>query len=198
MGVPSVVMMDYEFTEAFFFKRLTRSILMPAAIPDERLIACGFPMRKVKRYDGFKEELYLPSFKPDPQFRAGLNIPDDKILLTIRPSAMMANYHNPLSEQIVLTLLEKALADPEVLPLVVSRTKADRTLIVERFGSGPVFGQAGGRAAVDLGLGCLCQWRRHDESGSGAAGCACLFHFYGAKALSGRISVRAGAPGLCG
>jgi hypothetical protein len=134
MGVPSVVMMDYEFTEAFFFKRFTRSILMPAAIPDERLITCGFPMKKVKRYDGFKEELYLPSFKPDPQFRAVLNIPDNKILLTIRPSAMMANYHNPLSEQIVLALLERALADPTVLPLVVSRTKADRTLIIERFG----------------------------------------------------------------
>lgn len=134
MGVPSVVMMDYEFTEAFFFKRFTRSILMPTAIPDERLIACGFPMRKVKRYDGFKEELYLPDFRPDPDFRATIGIPDDKILLTIRPSAMMANYHNPLSEQIVLALLERALADPVVLPLVVSRTQADRALILERFG----------------------------------------------------------------
>jgi len=134
MGVPSVVMMDYEFTEAFFFKKLTRSILMPAAIPDERLVDCNFPMRKMTRYNGFKEELYLPSFQPDPQFRAGLNIPDDKILLTIRPSAMTANYHNPLSEQIVLALIERALADSAVVPLVVSRTKADRALIQERFG----------------------------------------------------------------
>ncbi|MDZ4198627.1 MAG: DUF354 domain-containing protein [Kiritimatiellia bacterium] len=134
MGVPSIVMMDYLFTEAFFFKRLTRSILMPAAIPDERLIACGFPLHKVRRYNGFKEELYLPSFRPEPEFRASLNVPEEKILLTIRPSAIMANYHNPLSEQIVLSLLERALATTDVLPLVVSRTKADRSLIVERFG----------------------------------------------------------------
>lgn len=134
MGVPSVVMMDYEFTEAFFFKRFTRTILMPAAIPEERLAACGFPMGKVTRYNGFKEELYLPAFKPDPGFRTSVGVPADKTLLTIRPSAMMANYHNPLSEQIVLSLLERALANPDVVPLVVSRTKADRALIVERFG----------------------------------------------------------------
>jgi len=135
MGVPSVVMLDYEYTEAFFFKRLTRSILMPAAIPSERLKQCGFPLPKVVRYSGFKEEFYLPQFKPDSGFRASMGMPEDRILLTIRPPAMTANYHNPTSERIVLDLLDRALADPAVFPLVVSRTKADRGLIAKRFGS---------------------------------------------------------------
>lgn len=134
MGVPSVVMMDYEYTEAFLFKRFTRSILMPAAIPEERLALCGFPLQKVRRYDGFKEELYLQSFTPDPSFRDSIGVPEDRILLTIRPSAMTANYHNPLSEKIVLGLLNQTLANAEVVPLVVSRTTADRGLIVEKFG----------------------------------------------------------------
>jgi predicted glycosyltransferase len=134
MGIPSVVMMDYEYTEKFLFTRLGKRLLLPAAIPDDRLASCGFPMRKVERYDGFKEELYLPDFRPAPGFRASIGVPDDRILLTIRPSAMAANYHDPRSEKIVLALLEHALRRNDVHPLVVSRTRDDRELVRARFG----------------------------------------------------------------
>ena len=134
MGIPSVVMMDYEYTENVLFSRLGTMLLIPAVIPDERLETCGFPMAKVCRYHGFKEQLYLPAFKPAPGFRDSIGISGDSVLLTVRPSAMAANYHDPRSEAILLALLARVLDQPGVVPLVVSRTVADRDLVQRRFG----------------------------------------------------------------
>lgn len=138
MGVPSAVMMDYEYTEAHIFKSLPQAIIMPSAIPDELLRAQGFPMSKVRRYSGLKEELYLPLFRPEPEFRASIGVPEDAILATVRPSAMVANYHDARSEDILLDLLKRAVATPGVWPLFISRTKEDRAFVVNHFQPGQV------------------------------------------------------------
>ena len=133
MGVPPVVMMDYEYTEAHIFKNLSRRILMPAPIPDDVLKAQGFPLRKIRRYHGLKEELYLPLLQPELHYRARLGVPEDAILVTVRPSAMVANYHDARSEDILLKLLRRAVATPGVWPLFISRTKEDRAFVSDHF-----------------------------------------------------------------
>jgi uncharacterized protein len=138
MGVPSVVMMDYEYTEAHIFKSLPRRILMPAPIPEELLRTQGFPLHKVRRYDGLKEELYLPLFKPEPGFRRGIGVPEEALLVTIRPSAMVANYHDARSEDILLELLKRAVATPGAWPLFISRTREDRAFVTRHFPPGQV------------------------------------------------------------
>ncbi len=134
LRIPAVTMMDYEYTEVGIFNALSKYMLMPEYIPEERLAPNGFKMEKVIRYPGYKEELYLPYFKPDPGFRASIGVPDGKTLVTIRPSAMYANYHDPLSEQILLKVIEKALEAPDAWPLIVSRIDKDKEFICERFG----------------------------------------------------------------
>ena len=134
LGIPSVLMLDYEYTESKIFNTLCTWLLMPEYIPAERLKASGFSLNKLKRYPGFKEELYLPDFQPDPAFRKSIGVPDGKTLVTIRPSAMYANYHDPLSEQILLKVIEKSLEAPDAWPLIVSRIEKDRNFIQERFG----------------------------------------------------------------
>ena len=134
LGIPAVTMMDYEYTEVGIFNLLSKYMLMPEYIPEERLAPNGFNMKKLKRYPGFKEELYLPYFKPDASFREFIQIPEGKTLVTIRPSAMYANYHDPLSEQILLKVIEKALETPNAWPLIVSRIDKDKEFIRERFG----------------------------------------------------------------
>ncbi len=134
MRIPSVIMTDYEYTEIRIVNALATYILVPRYIPSERLENCGFNMAKLKKYPGFKEELYLPKFEPDETFREGIGVPEGKTLVTIRPSAMYANYHDPLSEQILLKVIEKALDAPDVWPLIVSRIDKDKEFIRERFG----------------------------------------------------------------
>jgi predicted glycosyltransferase len=127
-------MLDYEYTESGIFNTLCTWLLMPEFIPEERLQQSGFSLKKLQRYPGFKEELYLPYFKPDPGFRQSIGVPENRTLVTIRPSAMYANYHDPLSEQILLEVIEKSLGAPQSWPLIVSRIEKDRTFIRERFG----------------------------------------------------------------
>jgi predicted glycosyltransferase len=134
LGIPSVAMDDYEYSEAWIANSLATWILMPKHIPEKRLQALGFCMRKLRRYSGYKEELYLPYFKPDPAFRASIGVPKGKMLVTIRPSAMYANYHDPLSEQILLKVIEKVLETPDAWPLIVSRIEKDKNFIRARFG----------------------------------------------------------------
>ncbi len=134
LGIPAVTMMDYEYTEVGIFNLLSKYLLIPKHIPEERLAPNGFKMEKVVRYPGYKEELYLPKFEPDESFRESIGVPEGKTLVTIRPSAMYANYHDPLSEQILLKVIEKALDAPDAWPLIVSRIDKDKQFIRERFG----------------------------------------------------------------
>jgi predicted glycosyltransferase len=133
MGIESVLMMDYEYTEATIFKLFSNHILVPEYIPDSRLQSVDIDLKKVVRYPGFKEELYLSDFKPEPGLRSDLGIGDDRILVTIRPPAMEGNYHDSLSERILLEILGKLTAVEAAYPLIVGRTKKDRDFLEEHF-----------------------------------------------------------------
>ncbi len=129
LGIPSVLMLDYEFTEARIFNAFASLLLMPKLIPDERLAAAGFNLKKVIRYEGFKEEIYLSDFRPDPNFRSSLNVDDKNILVVIRPPATEGNYHDEKSETLFGKCLDHFSSRSEVQCLVVSRSAADIDII---------------------------------------------------------------------
>jgi predicted glycosyltransferase len=133
MGIESVLMMDYEYTEATIFKLFSDHILIPEYIPDERLGSVRIPLKKVMRYPGFKEELYLNDFSPEQGLREKLGIGVDRILVTIRPPAMEGNYHDSLSEHILIKILERLTGHDKAYPLVVRRTDMDGEFLRERF-----------------------------------------------------------------
>ena len=134
LGIPSILMLDYEYTETRIFNCLSNYLLIPEYIPDPRLCSARINTSKVLRYPGFKEQLYLNDFTPDPDFRRELDIGFDKILVTIRPTAMEGNYHDQLSDAILLKILERATANENVYPLIVSRTGKDREFLQGPFG----------------------------------------------------------------
>ncbi len=133
MGIKSVLMMDYEYTEAKIFNYFSSHILIPRYIPDSRLESANINTKKVLRYSGFKEELYLNDFSPEQGFRSQLGISDEKILVTVRPPAMEGNYHDSMSEKILLEILEKLTAADNVYTLIISRTARDRSFLEENF-----------------------------------------------------------------
>jgi len=134
LGIPSILMLDYEYTETRIFNYLSTHILIPEYIPDARLRSARINTKKVLRYPGFKEQLYLGGFTPDPGFRGSIGIGAGKILVTIRPPAMEGNYHDPLSDSILLEILRRATADERIHPLIVSRTRRDKEFLQEHFG----------------------------------------------------------------
>jgi uncharacterized protein len=134
LSIKTVTMLDYEYTETGIFNFFSDYLLMPELIPSERLKNAGLDLKKIIRYDGFKEELYLNNLVPDESLRKSLAIAQENILVTLRPSALLGNYHNPLSEKIIIALLHKLVDMESVTVLIVSRSAEDKKLITSEFG----------------------------------------------------------------
>jgi len=96
LNVPSLVIMDYEHVKGFI--RPTW-IMLPEIISDR---AIRYDKNRILRYPGIKEDVYIPTLKPDPNIRKQLGIGEDTLLATIRPPATEAHYHNPQSEELFL------------------------------------------------------------------------------------------------
>jgi hypothetical protein len=94
LGIPTMMMHDYEYSTKTGFLEADW-VFMPDVIPD------GVMARKearVLRYPGLKEDVYIPRFNPDPSILPQLGIAKDDLVVTVRPPATEAHYHNPESE----------------------------------------------------------------------------------------------------
>lgn len=130
MGIKSVLMLDYEYTEASIFNRLSTCLLMPAVIPDERLRSAGFDLKKIQRYNGFKEEIYLREFIPDKNFRSEIGVSGSEILIVIRPPGMSGNYHDPRSEKLLIETIKYFSSIENTACIIVNRTPREKNFIL--------------------------------------------------------------------
>jgi uncharacterized protein len=99
LRVPSVAIMDYEHVKGFI--RPTW-VMLPEVISEN---AVKHERAHILRYPGIKEDVYVPDFHPDLKIRNALNIGPEEILITIRPPATQAHYHNPEAEVLLSTII---------------------------------------------------------------------------------------------
>ncbi|MEO5930589.1 MAG: DUF354 domain-containing protein [Candidatus Kapaibacterium sp.] len=140
LGIPQIVMFDYEWTEMSILKRFATHLVCPAALTPERLTASGIGVEKVSWYHGFKEEMYLPEFVPDPGFRASIGVGEERRLITIRPPGLIGNYHDPRSEEICRTILARAATDPANYLVILPKTRLERQLVDSALPANPAAG----------------------------------------------------------
>jgi len=91
-NIPTVVIADYEFAQ--IVARPTY-LVVPEMIPNGN--AKGYS-KSLLKYPGIKEDVYVPGFKPDSSIYKELGINEEELIVTIRPPATEAHYHNPESE----------------------------------------------------------------------------------------------------
>jgi len=111
MRVPSVSFLDYEYVSLRLFGLLCDQVFFPDAVSASVLAARGIPERKLVRYPGFKEQMYLD---PEVDRPAPVSPP----LILIRPPARRAHYHTALSEELYrrwVARLEREAAGTQVL-----------------------------------------------------------------------------------
>ena len=72
-----------------------RRVLVPDAIPVERLRKIGARERKLVRFPGLKEDYYLADFEPDPAVLDELGLDREKVLVVLRPPPETSEYHAP-------------------------------------------------------------------------------------------------------
>jgi predicted glycosyltransferase len=125
LRVPSATAFDYEWATVQHQVncRLARAVVVPDAIPPERLERYG-ARGKIHAYAGLKEEYYLADFEPDAAVLRELGLDRERPLVVVRPPPDVSLYHrfeNPLFRD-VLDRLAASAAQTVVLP----RTPAQR------------------------------------------------------------------------
>lgn len=129
LGIPSYVMLDYEYTEKYIFNLFGTKLLIPDLIPDARLKEAGFNLSKVIRYPEYKENIYLQDFVPEKNFRESIRVSEDKVLIVVRPPALLGNYHNKESENLFTEAIRYFVSNRDTHIIIISRTKEDANLV---------------------------------------------------------------------
>ena len=96
LRIPSITIFDYEFARWVGFMRHSW-VMAPDVIPEEAVFESGIAKEHILRYPGIKEDVYAPTFQPDPSIRKHLGLNSNDLIVTIRPPATEAHYHNPES-----------------------------------------------------------------------------------------------------
>jgi uncharacterized protein len=125
LRVPSATAFDYEWATVQHQVncRLARSVVVPDAIPAERLERYG-ARGKIHAYPGLKEEYYLADFEPDPAVLSELGLDRERPIVLVRPPPDVSLYHrfeNPLFRGVL-----DRLAASEAQTVVLPRTTEQR------------------------------------------------------------------------
>jgi predicted glycosyltransferase len=125
LGIPSATTFDYEFAwlQHQLGCRAATRVVVPDAIPAERLATYGAKPPKLRRYQGLKEEYYLADFEPAP-----VDVPGGRKLVVVRTPPEVSLYHrhgNPLFRD----LLDRLGRDERVHAVVLPRTAEQREAI---------------------------------------------------------------------
>jgi predicted glycosyltransferase len=128
LGVPSTTAFDYEYAwlQHQLGCRAATRVVVPDAIPLDRLARFGARPPKLLRYEGLKEEYYLADFEPVAEPVQGLD--SERVLVVVRTPPEVSLYHrhgNPLFARVLARLGR----DESVQAVVLPRTDEQRAAI---------------------------------------------------------------------
>ena len=130
LGIPSSTTFDYEFAtlQHQLGCRAATRVVVPDAIPPERLKPYGVRPPKLVQYPGLKEEYYLADFEPDRSLLDRFGVDPARVLVVLRPPPDVSLYHrhsNPLFPQ----TLEHLGRSEDVQAFVLPRTEEQREYV---------------------------------------------------------------------
>ena len=138
LRVPNSTMFDYEWAtlQHNVNCRLANRVLMPDAIPAERVARYGARPPKLIRYPGLKEEYYMADFKPDAAVLEQLGVDRELPLCVVRTAPSYALYlggsENPLLPRLLRHVVEAEGAQAVVLARTPEQREDIRALGLER------------------------------------------------------------------
>jgi predicted glycosyltransferase len=123
LRIPCSTTFDYEWATVQHTVncRLAQAVVVPEAIPPERLYRYGAAGR-LHRYPGLKEEYYLADFEPDPAVLDELALDPGRPIAVVRTAPEVSLYHR-FENDLFARLLERLRGEQTV---VLPRTPAQR------------------------------------------------------------------------
>ena len=123
LRIPVMTIYDYEFVSSGLFSKMATRVLLPETIPSDRLERQRLNMSKVIRYPGYKENVYLSDFRISPDVIRELNLDSTRLIITVRPPATWAHYHNDHSEVLFKELIARLRQERDSQVVVLPRTR---------------------------------------------------------------------------
>jgi hypothetical protein len=132
LGFPNTTMFDYEWArlQHELNCRLATRVLVPDAIPAERLARYGARPPKLVRYPGLKEEYYLADFEPDESVLDELGLGRGSMIAVVRTAPSYALYLGGSENELVPQVLRRLL-DAGAQVVVLARTDEQRRALRE-------------------------------------------------------------------
>ena len=132
LGFPDTTMFDYEWArlQHELNCRLATRVLVPDAIPAERIAPYGARPPKLVRYPGLKEEYYLADFEPEPSVLDELGLDREPVTAVVRTAPSYALYLGG-SENELLPRVLRRLLDEGAQVVVLARTDEQRSALRE-------------------------------------------------------------------
>jgi predicted glycosyltransferase len=128
LGIPAATTFDYEYAwlQHQLGCRAARRVVVPEAIPRERLAPYGLGPRsaKLRTYPGLKEEYYLADFEPNEAVLADLGVDRSRVLAVLRTPPEVSEYQrhaNPLFVETLRALGSRGDVQVVCLPRIASQ-----------------------------------------------------------------------------
>jgi len=125
LRIPTLHIGDYEHATGWAVIHPSW-VLVPEVIPKEEIRE---PKDRILTYPGIKEDVYVPAFQPDPAICEQLNFTSDDIIITVRPPANEAHYHNPMSDVLFDAAIKFLSRDSRVKIVLLPRNQRQSELI---------------------------------------------------------------------
>ncbi|HEY1774523.1 MAG TPA: DUF354 domain-containing protein [Solirubrobacteraceae bacterium] len=127
LRIPSATMFDYEWAtlQHNVNCRLARAVVVPDAIPAERLYRYG-ARGKIRAYPGLKEEYYLADFEPSSAVLRELALDPAQPIVVVRTPPAVSLYHR-FENELFSSLLDRLRGSQTV---VLPRIEAQREQLV--------------------------------------------------------------------
>lgn len=131
MRIPTVLIYDYEFTAGVGFFH-PDWIFSPECIPSPT----EFETRnRLLKYPGLKEDVYIRNFHPDNSLRTQLGLAPKDLLVTVRPPATEAHYHNTEAETLLEAALKLLIGRTDVRVILLPRNQKQATSLRHIWGA---------------------------------------------------------------
>lgn len=122
---PALVFDDNDISPNWLYARFARHVICPASIDKKAMKSMGIGTEKLITYNGFKEDIYIADFKPDPDFLKKIPFKD---FITVRPENIYAAYI-PAGTQSIVKELISILTKKGHNILYLPRYEIDKTYI---------------------------------------------------------------------
>jgi len=125
LRIPTILVIDYEHARTLPMAGPRWEI-----VPDS-MSAEGFHCdpERVRKYRGIKEDVYAPEFQPDDALMRELGLRCSDMVVTVRPPANEAHYHNPESGELLSELMTRICATDGVRAVLLPRNKDQEHLL---------------------------------------------------------------------